>query len=59
MCSARAAGRGAGPSPSRAGRYSLRESGDMMARISYDDFAIALLDEIEAPRQHRSHPAVT
>lgn len=31
----------------------------MMARISYDDFAIALLDEIEAPRQHRSHPAVT
>jgi hypothetical protein len=33
----------------RAGRYAIRPHGDPSARISYADFAIALLDEIDAP----------
>ncbi|MGW6054373.1 NAD(P)-dependent oxidoreductase [Streptomyces sp. NPDC055189] len=43
----------------RRGGYGRREFGDMAERISYDDFAVALLDEIEAPRHRRSHLAVT
>ncbi|MFI5834704.1 NAD(P)-dependent oxidoreductase [Micromonospora sp. NPDC051300] len=37
----------------RTGRYRLAEHGDPASRISYPDFAIALLDEIEDPRHHR------
>ncbi|TGB09396.1 NAD(P)H-binding protein [Streptomyces sp. MZ04] len=51
----------------RTGHYSVREHGDMAARISYADFALALLDEAESetgsesetPRHHRGHLAVT
>ncbi|WFE41723.1 NAD(P)H-binding protein [Micromonospora sp. WMMD998] len=37
----------------RTGRYRLAEHGDPASRISYADFAIALLDEIDAPRHRR------
>ena len=43
----------------RTGRYEIRDHGDSGARISYDDFAISLLDEAETPRHHRTHVAVT
>lgn len=43
----------------RTGRYEVHQRGDMAARISYPDFAIALLDEATAPRHHRTHLAVT
>ena len=33
----------------RTGRYTIRPHSDPSARISYADFAIALLDEIDAP----------
>ncbi|GGQ02913.1 putative NADH-flavin reductase [Actinomadura coerulea] len=36
----------------RTGRYRVAEHGDPSSRITYADFAIALLDEIEAPRHH-------
>ncbi|GIG88078.1 NAD(P)-dependent oxidoreductase [Plantactinospora endophytica] len=36
----------------RTGRYRFAEHGDPASRISYPDFAVALLDEIEAPRHH-------
>ncbi|MEU7928947.1 NAD(P)H-binding protein [Micromonospora sp. NPDC049107] len=38
----------------RTGGYRVAEHGDPASRISYPDFAIALVDEIEAPRHHRS-----
>ncbi|MDL4819726.1 NAD(P)-dependent oxidoreductase [Actinomadura opuntiae] len=38
----------------RTGRYELADHGDMARRISYADFAIALLDEVDAPRHHRT-----
>ncbi|MEJ3744550.1 NAD(P)H-binding protein [Actinomycetes bacterium KLBMP 9797] len=42
----------------RTGGY--RASGlDVESRISYPDFAIALIDEIETPKHHRTHLAVT
>lgn len=41
------------------GNYEIREHGDSAARISYADFALALLDEAETPRHHRGHLAVT
>ncbi|WP_344963128.1 NAD(P)-dependent oxidoreductase [Streptomyces thioluteus] len=43
---------------SRTGAY-RQAPGDPNARLSYADFAIALLDEIEAPRHHRTHVGVT
>ncbi|WP_329059998.1 NAD(P)-dependent oxidoreductase [Amycolatopsis sp. NBC_01480] len=36
----------------RTGRYDVREHGDVAARISYADFALALLDEAQAPHHH-------
>lgn len=42
----------------RTGQYRLAEHGDPASRISYTDFAIALLDEIEAPRHHRAAVSV-
>ncbi len=42
----------------RTGHYGIREHGDTAARISYADFALALLDEAETPRHHRGHLAV-
>ncbi|GII56854.1 hypothetical protein Pth03_52430 [Planotetraspora thailandica] len=42
----------------RTGRYRIAEHGDPASRISYADFAIALLDEIEAPRHHRATTGV-
>jgi uncharacterized protein len=42
----------------RTGRYSFREHGDPAARISYADFAIALLDEIGAPNGVTPHHRV-
>jgi uncharacterized protein len=36
------------------GGYRLAEHGEAASRITYADFAIALLDEIEAPRHHRA-----
>ncbi|WP_433329179.1 NAD(P)-dependent oxidoreductase [Spirillospora sp. CA-294931] len=38
----------------RTGRYRVAEHGDPASRISYDDFAIALLDEIDEPARHRA-----
>lgn len=38
----------------RSGHYRLAEHSDPDSRISYADFAIALLDEIEEPRHHRT-----
>ncbi|WP_328341667.1 NAD(P)-dependent oxidoreductase [Micromonospora sp. NBC_00421] len=38
----------------RTGHYVLAEHGDPGSRISYPDFAIALLDEIETPRHRRA-----
>jgi len=43
----------------RTGAYDIGEHGDMEARISYADFALALLDEAETPRHRHSHLAVT
>lgn len=36
------------------GRYAVAEHGDPASRITYADFAIALLDEIEKPRHPRA-----
>ncbi|GGL33492.1 NAD(P)-dependent oxidoreductase [Planomonospora parontospora] len=38
----------------RTGRYRIAEHADPAGRITYADFAIALLDEIEDPRHHRA-----
>jgi putative NADH-flavin reductase len=42
----------------RSGRYRLADHGDRASRITYADFAIALLDEIETPRHHRAAVSV-
>ncbi|MEW1588901.1 NAD(P)H-binding protein [Micromonospora vinacea] len=42
----------------RSGHYRIAAHGDATSRISYADFAIALLDEIEAPRHHRAAASV-
>lgn len=42
----------------RTGTYRLAEHGDPASRISYADFAIALLDDIEAPRHHRAAASI-
>ncbi|MBG0819295.1 NAD(P)H-binding protein [Planomonospora sp. ID91781] len=42
----------------RTGRYRIAEHADPAGRITYADFAIALLDEIEAPRHHRAAAVV-
>jgi uncharacterized protein len=36
------------------GRYRVAEHADRASRITYSDFALALLDEVEAPRHHRA-----
>ncbi|AKH81622.1 NAD-binding protein [Streptomyces sp. CNQ-509] len=41
------------------GGYRVHPHGDAGARISYPDFAVALLDEAESPRHSRTHLAVT
>ncbi|GLW99524.1 NAD-dependent epimerase [Microtetraspora sp. NBRC 16547] len=41
----------------RTGRYRLAPA-DTDSRISYADFAIALLDEIDTPKHHRTHLGV-
>ncbi|GAA2883704.1 hypothetical protein GCM10010517_46980 [Streptosporangium fragile] len=41
----------------RTGRYRTAPAG-AASRISYADFAIALLDEIDAPKHHRTHLGV-
>lgn len=38
----------------RTGRYRIAEHGDQVSRITYADLAVALIDEIEAPRHHRA-----
>ena len=43
----------------RTGRYDVRRHGDLAARISYADFALALLDEAETPYHRHTHLAVT
>lgn len=43
----------------RAGHYRISEFSDAAARITYADFAIALLDEVETPKHAREHLAVT
>jgi putative NADH-flavin reductase len=40
------------------GRYRIAGHGDPASRITYQDFAIALLDEIETPRHHRAAVSV-
>ncbi|MFF0152378.1 NAD(P)-dependent oxidoreductase [Micromonospora sp. NPDC005203] len=42
----------------RTGHYRLAAHGDPASRISYPDFAIALVDEIETPRHHRAAASV-
>jgi hypothetical protein len=41
----------------RTGRYRTAAA-DAASRISYRDFAVALLDEIDTPRHHRTHVGV-
>ena len=41
----------------RTGRYRTAEA-DAASRISYADFAVALLDEIDTPKHHRTHLGV-
>ncbi|MDA0568038.1 NAD(P)H-binding protein [Streptomonospora sp. S1-112] len=43
----------------RRGGYRVVEHGEVEARISYPDFAVAVLDETERPRHRRVHLAVT
>ena len=44
----------------RTGRYRVADhGGDLADRISYQDLAVALLDELAEPRHHRIHLAVT
>jgi putative NADH-flavin reductase len=38
----------------RTGAYAVADHGDPASRISYADFAIALLDEVDAPQHHRA-----
>ncbi|MEV4342012.1 NAD(P)H-binding protein [Streptomyces sp. NPDC049590] len=38
----------------RTHRYRVADHGDPASRITYADFALALLDEIETPRHHRA-----
>ncbi|WP_031520886.1 NAD(P)-dependent oxidoreductase [Streptomyces sp. NRRL F-5123] len=45
--------------PEPTGRYEPRPHIDPAARITYRDFALALLDEAADPRHHRTHLAVT
>ncbi|MEU2711945.1 NAD(P)H-binding protein [Streptomyces sp. NPDC007205] len=45
------------PDGTRSGRYSTA-SADAASRISHHDFAVALLDEIDEPRHHRTHVGV-
>nr|WP_255751382.1 NAD(P)H-binding protein [Amycolatopsis sp. FU40] len=42
----------------RTGRYEIGGHGDLARKISYADFAVALLDEVENPRHRRVHLAV-
>ncbi|MFJ2217310.1 NAD(P)-dependent oxidoreductase [Streptomyces sp. NPDC101062] len=42
----------------RTGSYRIAEHGDPASRITYADLAIALVDEIEAPRHHRAAVSV-
>ncbi|WP_141579293.1 NAD(P)-dependent oxidoreductase [Actinomadura sp. WMMA1423] len=42
----------------RTGRYMIADHGDPASRITYADFAIALLDEIDAPRHLRTAVSV-
>ncbi len=37
----------------RTGGYTILDHGEPTARISYPDFAVALLDEADTPRHHR------
>ncbi len=39
----------------RTGRYRIAEHGDPDSRITYADFAIALLDELDGNDAHRHH----
>jgi uncharacterized protein len=41
----------------RTGRYRTAAA-DAASRVSYADFAVALLDEIDTPRHHRTHVGV-
>ncbi|WP_163542345.1 NAD(P)-dependent oxidoreductase [Occultella kanbiaonis] len=43
----------------RTGGYRIVETGDMGLRISYEDLAVAVLDEVERPAHRRVHLAVT
>lgn len=42
----------------RSGSYQFAEYGDAASRISYADFAVALIDEIDAPRHRRAAVSV-
>ncbi|MCP2168837.1 NAD(P)-dependent oxidoreductase [Goodfellowiella coeruleoviolacea] len=42
----------------RTGGYRVGERADMANRISYADFAIAVLDEVDTPQHHRTHLGV-
>ncbi|MFI0899930.1 NAD(P)-dependent oxidoreductase [Streptomyces sp. NPDC020983] len=46
-------------SPRPSGRYETRPHSDPQARVTYADFALALLDEAADPRHHRTHLSVT
>ncbi|NGN70419.1 NAD(P)H-binding protein [Streptomyces sp. A7024] len=43
----------------RTGHYTVQKHGDLTARISYPDLAVAVLDEIDHPAHHHTHLAVT
>jgi uncharacterized protein len=46
-----------GDGGTRSGRYRTAAA-DATSRISYPDFAVALLDEIDTPKHHRTHVGV-
>lgn len=43
----------------RSGTYRVTDHGDWADQITYPDFAVAVLDEVERPSHHRIHLAVT
>ncbi|MFI0447677.1 NAD(P)-dependent oxidoreductase [Actinomadura sp. 6N118] len=43
----------------RTGSYRIAEHGDAESRLTYPDFAIALLDEIDSPAHSRVHLGIT
>ncbi|MEV6592173.1 NAD(P)-dependent oxidoreductase [Streptomyces acidicola] len=46
-------------STERSGQYRVADHGDWTDKITYENFAVVLLDEVEYPAHHRTHLAAT